>query len=66
MKKKKDEIKRGERTRARNSIKVKFGHWPLGGGSKPPMSDIFFWVHTILHDILGFDYHTTLAIFPIW
>ena len=30
-----------------------------------PMSDTFFWIHTILHDILGFDtiYHTIFAIF---
>ena len=34
--------------------------WSIGSGEaeyefRPPMSDIFFWVHTILHDILGFD-----------
>jgi len=30
-----------------------------------PLSDIFFGIHTILHDILGFDtiYHTIFAIF---
>ena len=31
-----------------------------------PFSDIFFKVHTILHDNWGYDYHTIFAIFPIW
>ena len=36
-----------------------------GGGDDHPWAIFFFGIHTILHDILGFDtiYHTIFAIF---